>query len=95
MNKILKILIIGAAVPIALAACENPPHQPRTMLSPSFGDAVHHNMAVQIINPEGSQDFGPTPMDGDRANIAVKRYRTDTTKGVVEQRTAEVGARAK
>ena len=95
MNKIFKISLIAAVAPIALAACENPPQKPRTMLSPSFGDAVRHNMAVQVVNPEGSQDFGPTPMDGDRANIAVKRYRTDTTKEVVEQRTTDVGTKAK
>jgi len=91
MNKILKTLFVVVLVPIALAACENPPDKPRTTLSPSFGDAVRHNMAVQIINPEGSQDFTPPPMDGARAASAVERYRTGQTEKVVEQRTSAVG----
>jgi type IV pilus biogenesis protein CpaD/CtpE len=91
MDKILKILVIAALTPIALAACENPPQKPRLTLSPGFGDAVRHNMAVQIVNPDGSQDFNPPPMDGARADDAVERYRAGRTVKVVEQKTSTAG----
>lgn len=90
MSSVFRILAIVALAPVALAACENPA-KPKAVLHSGFGDAVRHNMAVQLVNPEGSQDFGPTPMDGDRAGIAVTRYRTGQTEEVVEQRTADVG----
>ena len=43
---------------------------------PGFGDSVHTNMAVQIINP--SPDYtglGPPSMSGVRAAGALKRYQ--------------------
>ena len=93
MKRIFKILAI-AVVPIALAACENPT-QPKHVLHPSFGDAVRHNMAVQIINPDGHPDLTPSAMDGARAAGAVERYRTGKTAEVIEQRTSDVGGEAK
>lgn len=90
MSSVFRILAIVALAPVALAACENPA-KPKATLHSSFGDAVRHNMAVQIVNPEGSQDFSPPEMDGDRASNAVTRYRTGQTEKVVEQRTSDVG----
>jgi type IV pilus biogenesis protein CpaD/CtpE len=91
MDKLLKTLVIATLAPIALAACENPPQKSRLTLSPGFGDAVRHNMAVQIVNPDGSQDFNPPPMDGARADDAVERYRAGHTVKVIEQKTSSVG----
>lgn len=90
MRNLIRIIVVIALAPIALAACQDP-SKPRPVLHSSFGDAVRHNMAVQIINPEGDQNFTPPGLDGDRAAIAVERYRTDKTEKVVEQRTSDVG----
>lgn len=94
MSNVIRILAVVALAPIALAACQDP-SKPRPVLHSSFGDAVRHNMAVQIVNPEGNQDFNPPDMDGDRAAIAVTRYRTDQTERVTEQRTSDVGGGSK
>lgn len=66
--------ILLAASALALTACE----APRT-LSPDFGAAVRHNMAVQIINPSPAvaEDVQPD-QDGKRAGDAWERYRTGT-----------------
>ena len=94
MEKVLKTLVIAALAPVALAGCENPPQKPVVTLNPGFGDAVRHNMAVQMVNPDGSQDFSPPPMDGARAVEAIERYRTGRTTKVVEQKTSTVGGKA-
>lgn len=94
MEKVLKVLVVAALAPISLAACENPA-KPKLMLNPAFGDAVRHNMAVQIINPDGHPDLTAPPMDGARGTLAIERYRTGQTEKVVEQRTSEVGGKAK
>jgi type IV pilus biogenesis protein CpaD/CtpE len=94
MKATLRLLAFAAVAPLALAACENPA-VPKQTLHPAFGDAVRHNMAVQILNPEGHPDLSPPPMDGTRAAGAVERYRTGKTEEVVEQRTSDVGSAAK
>jgi type IV pilus biogenesis protein CpaD/CtpE len=94
MNRSLKLLVLATLAPIALAACENPT-KPKYTLSPSFGDAVNHNMAVQILNPDGNPDLTPPPMDGARAAEAVERYRAGKTRDVVRIKTSEVGTEAK
>lgn len=88
-----QIVFIGLAL-AALAGCENP-MEAKPTLHPGFGDAVRHNMAVQILNPEGHPDLTPPPMDGARAADAVERYRTGKTKTIIEQRTTDVGSQAK
>lgn len=93
MKRIFKMLAV-AVVPVALAACENPA-KPKHVLHPSFGDAVRHNMAVQIINPDGHPDLTPPPMDGARAAEAIERYRAGKTVEVIQQRTSDVGSEAK
>jgi type IV pilus biogenesis protein CpaD/CtpE len=89
-------MIVAALAPLALAACEGDnPLQSKQVLHPSFGDAVRHNMAVQIINPDGHPDLSPPPMDGVRAADAVKRYREGKTVEVVRQRTSKMGDEGK
>ena len=90
-----KLLIVMALAPLALTACEANPVEPKLRLHPAFGDAVRHNMAVQIINPDGHPDLSPPPMDGARADDAVKRYREGKTVEVIQQRTSDVGSQAK
>lgn len=95
--KSTKILIVAAALAtLALAGCDgNNPFRSKQVLHPSFGDAVRHNMAVQIINPDGHPDLTPPAMDGARAADAVERYRAGKTAEVIQQRTSNVGSEAK
>ena len=94
MNYSFKLLLIASLAPIALAACENP-MEPKHTLSPAFGDAVRHNMAVQILNPEGNPDLMPSDMNGQRAAEAIDRYETGKTKTVVLQNTTKAMKQSK
>ena len=89
MNMSIRLLLIASLAPIALAACENP-MEPKYTLSPAFGDAVRHNMAVQILNPEGNPDLTPPAMNGQRAAEVIEQYETSKTKPVVQQSTSKV-----
>lgn len=47
-------------------------------LGSDFGAAVHQDLLAQITNPNA--DYGPKtppPTNGDRAKLAMQRYRTD------------------
>ena len=80
------VLVAG----IAVAGCDNVT-KPKTTLSPSFGNAVRQNMAVQIVNPEASADIKEAPnLDGIRANTAVTEYQTGTVKETEEISTSDV-----
>jgi hypothetical protein len=68
MRPVLAVL----AFAVGLAACDT---APRRTLSPDFGAAVRHNMAVHIINPP-VEDDRPAEGDGRRAGDAVERYRS-------------------
>lgn len=72
-----------------LAACEQ---QPRLALSPHFGNAVSHNMAIQAVNPD-SRPVGVAAFDGQRANDAMVRYRDGKVTQTESISTSEVGAR--
>ncbi len=65
-----------------VAACAN--EQPKT-LAPDFGNAVRHNMGLQVVDPEPSYatDGAPT-FHGQKASDAYKRYR----EGKVKEPTA-------
>lgn len=74
----------------ALTACQDP-----ATLSPDFGNAVRHNMAVHIINPNPAYAPGALPVaNGDRTNLAVTRYKTGTTTPLDAAPTSEVGMQA-
>jgi type IV pilus biogenesis protein CpaD/CtpE len=63
MNRLILLAVL------ALAACEDP-HRP---LSRDFGNAVHANIAAQVINPNPT--FGAADTDGQRVSDAMERYR--------------------
>ena len=71
MNALKLIAVLGPAA--VIAACT-----PQEQLHPSFGDAVQHNMAVQIINPSPtySSPQQVPGLDGPRAAGAQERYDT-------------------
>ena len=95
MDKVIKFITVASVASLALMGCAERYDKPKQTLSPSFGNAVRHNMAVQIINPEGHPDLSPSAMDGARADEAVTRYREGKTKEVKVFTTTDVGDEAK
>lgn len=70
MNLIFKLSPL--VLILAVGACAN--NRP---ISPDFGNSVHHNMAMHIINPAPDYAGRPPPaMDGVRAALAMERYQT-------------------
>jgi hypothetical protein len=69
----MKTLSIIAAIGVGglMAACT-----PQEDLHPTFGNAVHHNMSVHIINPAPSYGAAQQvpELDGPRAAGAQQRY---------------------
>ena len=58
---------------VAVAGCADP----SLPLAPEFGNAVHNNIAAQVVNPLPP---GPSASDtdGQRVGNAIERYRTNT-----------------
>lgn len=87
----MKMWILLAVMLVAhfyLSACSTTDFYP---VDETFGDSVRHNIAVQVVNPEGLAS-GETPAgDGSRSAIAVTRYRTDQVEKPKLLRTADVG----
>ncbi|MFA7430415.1 MAG: hypothetical protein WCZ23_09690 [Rhodospirillaceae bacterium] len=81
MTKVSRALLvlIAAAAPVLTAACEP---QDRATLHPSFGNAVQHNMAMHVVNPNPARVDVPPDYSGQRTAIALGRYNTDTVKEV-------------
>ena len=72
MKTTIKLLPLGLL--LVVAACNHT--QP---LSPYFGNAVHHNLSMQIINPAPDLEGREVPdMEGTRAAGAIERYDTGT-----------------
>ena len=70
-------LILGLALLLGLGACEQfTPGLTTSLVStgPGFGNAMQHNWAVQVVNPEGEKAGIPPVMDGHRAASAIDRY---------------------
>ena len=79
-----KTSAIVLSLALLLPACDL--IERKKTLNPTFGNAVRHNMSVQIVNPDaGSKPTGVTGMNGTRAASAYERY----TKGTVEAPEAE------
>jgi hypothetical protein len=73
------LVLIAAAAPLLTAACEA---QNRATLHPTFGNAVQHNMAMQVVNPNPARVDVPPDYSGQRTGVALHRYNTDTVKEV-------------
>lgn len=94
MKRSLKVFLTGGlaiASCLVAAGCESVT-EPKLYLSPDFGNAVRHNMAVQTVNPEASAGITEPPMlDGNRANMAITEYQGGKTKAVEKIKTSSVG----
>jgi uncharacterized membrane protein YgcG len=73
-----RITAMLRALPILLLAglggCVYNPHKD---FSPDFGEAVHANVATQVVNPIPLQARGPTTNNGVRMDAAYGRYQTN------------------
>jgi type IV pilus biogenesis protein CpaD/CtpE len=79
-------LVLIAAMGLSACVEANEP------LQSGFGDAYHHNIAVQVINPQPENAGSGAPnLDGDRAGLAIERYKSAKTLEPVVVTTSGVG----
>ncbi len=72
----MRIAFLTVAAAFGLSACVDT----QEPLNTGFGDAYHHNIAAQVIDPSpANAGSGATDLDGERAHIAIERYRSSTT----------------
>lgn len=82
--KTLFVLLPVAA--LMLTACENN----KGPISPDFGNSVHHNMSVHIINPRIPNPSAAAPeMSGARSVGVIKRYNEGATTELEIEKTTE------
>ena len=58
---------------------------------PSFGNAVRHNMALHILNPDVEASAEAPALDGARAGVAMERYRAGAPTATDEAVKWKVG----
>lgn len=86
----MKALLSPAALALAcvgMAAACTSLDQP----TPGFGNAVMHNMAAQVINPDPQPDMTLSEMDGERTKDAIQRYREGKVKRPAHMGTSSLG----
>ena len=67
------LIVCSSALLLGLAGCY-PEYQPEDH---GVGDAVVHNVAEQVVNPEPNETIAPPNLDGNRAAGAYVRYQSD------------------
>ena len=84
----MRIAFLSVAVALGLTACADT----QAPLNAGFGDAYYHNIAVQVIDPvPANAGSGAPDLEGQRARIAIDRYRSSTTLVPEETTTSDVG----
>jgi hypothetical protein len=69
--------LLPFALLFAVAACAQ--YQNKESMGRDYGDAVHHNLSVHVIDPAPNLKGKETPdMNGNRAAGALERYKTGT-----------------
>ena len=81
-------LLLAALAALLLAACQGlgPSSSPET-----FGEAVRRNVEVQLVNPAAPVEADPQAFDGDRAALAIGRYKANEVEEPEELGTTDVG----
>ena len=75
MRQTMKLLPF--ALLFAVAACAQ--YQNKEPMGRDYGDAVHHNLSVHVIDPAPNLEGKEIPdMNGNRAAGALQRYKTGT-----------------
>lgn len=77
-----KLSVIGMVLSLALIGCTTTPVGTHSQtMRDGFGNAVKTDQALQVINPDAGQKDVPTAtLDGQKAEQAIKTYRTDKGK---------------
>lgn len=70
-----RFALLAAICWLPLAACTTPGEDEGTP-SADAGDAVRHNIAAQVVNPQAPSGAAPRTLDGKRAALAQDRYVT-------------------
>ena len=79
----MRIALLTVAAALGLVACTDT----QAPLNAGFGDAYYHNIAVQVIDPTpANAGSGAPDLEGERARVAIDRYRSSTT--IVPEGTA-------
>lgn len=81
------VLIWSSALLLGLTGCY-PEYQPEAH---GVGDALVHNVAEQVVNPEPDSSIRPTDLEGNRAAAAYTRYQADRPLQPVGETTGGVG----
>lgn len=85
-----RIVVLGLCLTPLLACSDN------RQISPGFGNAVRHNIAVQTVNPDRHQtDMGAPEHDGARASAAIGRYRAGKVTPLAPQGTSDLSPSGK
>ena len=84
------LVTVSIIFSLFLAGCDQSHQQ---TMSKDFGNEVRTNTALQVINPEaGQEDMPPMALDGQKAEQALERYRTDTGEAETEGLIKGIGS---
>jgi hypothetical protein len=83
MNRTTLAFLGAAGLLVVLSACQ----QIDPAGADTFGNAVAHNMELQVVNPEPTHAAGPPELSGSRAALAIGRYETDQVEKPRDFRT--------
>jgi outer membrane murein-binding lipoprotein Lpp len=89
--KISRYMVLGAMIAgnTVLAGCSI---TNRESMAPNLGEAVKHNMALQIIDPTAGEKVQPAAtLEGQKAEETMKRYRKESGKTPTQRLILEVG----
>lgn len=90
--NMMRYTLLGVAVAMSLAGCETTQEPAQPTLSPTFGNAVKASMAAQVVNPEAGKDEQPAPpLEGQKAEKAMKDYRGEEGKAPADRILIDVG----
>lgn len=82
--------LVSITVFSALAACKAPERM--ETLGRDFGNSVHHNMTMQLVDPSPVHEGRAVPyMQGVRAGGAIERYETGDVIAPEAIETTEFG----
>ena len=88
-----RLVLLAVAASTFLAACavgETDERAAASPLSADFGNAVRHNEAAHVIDPNPLATDAQVPtLDGARAAAAMTRYRNNAVRELEIERTAD------
>jgi type IV pilus biogenesis protein CpaD/CtpE len=85
--------LLGMIMMASLTGCQTMSEPAPESLAPDFGNSVKSNMAAQIVNPEAGKDDRPAPpLDGQKAEKAMKSYREEKGEATSERLLIDVGS---